>query len=142
MIELIGEWMDRMVMGTTSQNIYIIDTFSILERKGCSSSSGTVYRSRGSFSRQFRIKSFPSSLIFVIFENFISSSTCIATPLRSLWSPVRFGSRRAPFQTAARRSGCPRSRRRSCYCSFSSWEVRERHRGECHRRSPSWCWLK
>lgn len=38
MIEMIGKLIDRVVMGTTSQNIYIIDTFSILERKGCYSS--------------------------------------------------------------------------------------------------------
>ena len=43
--------------------------------KGCSSNSGTVYLSLGSFFRHIKMNYFAASLTFVALENFISSST-------------------------------------------------------------------
>ena len=53
------------------QNISPIETAYWFIMKGCSSNSGTVYLSLGSFFRHIRMNYLAASLTFVAFENFI-----------------------------------------------------------------------
>ena len=57
------------------QYSYAIETFSTWAKKGCSSNSGRVKRSLGSFYKQIRMNSLACSETFVAFENLISSYT-------------------------------------------------------------------
>lgn len=53
----------------------IIEGLSIFYKNACYNNYATVYLSLGSFSRQFKMKSFASEETLVIFENLISSYT-------------------------------------------------------------------
>ena len=68
-------WLSK--VNSMNQNISAIDTTSWFTINECSKSYGTVYLSRGSFFRQIRMNYFAASLIFVAFENLISSSTYV-----------------------------------------------------------------
>lgn len=120
-----------------------IDTFSTCAKKGCSFNSGRVYRSRGSFSRQIKIKSLASSDILVAFENFISSSIYLSEILQSSQSRFQWLFRKVLFQTTVRMSKLPRSTHQFCCYKFFFSVILEKHTEVSRKMFLSWCscWL-